>query len=78
MEKAVILTEKPEIGPDSLLLAPVAAPALSGVKVSTLEEMEREMIRRALDEGGGNMSLVASQLGVSRQTLYNKIKKYGL
>lgn len=78
VEKAVILTEKPEIGPDSLLLAPVAAPALSGVKVSTLEEMEREMIRRALDEGGGNMSLVASQLGVSRQTLYNKIKKYGL
>ena len=78
MEKAVIMTEKPEIGPESLLLAPVM-PAPAGVlRNATLEDMEREMIKNAMETLGGNLSLVASHLGVSRQTLYNKIKKYGL
>ena len=46
--------------------------------VSTLEDMEKQMIRRTLDKCGGNLSAVASQLGIIRQTLYNKMKKYGL
>ena len=45
---------------------------------STLEDMENQMIRRTLDNCGGNLSAVASQLGITRQTLYNKMKKYGL
>lgn len=46
--------------------------------VSTLEDMEKQMIRKTLDKCGGNLSAVASQLGITRQTLYNKMKKYGL
>ncbi|WP_418699131.1 sigma-54-dependent transcriptional regulator [Bacteroides sp.] len=45
---------------------------------STLEEMEMQMIRKTLDKCNGNLSAVASQLGITRQTLYNKMKKYGL
>jgi len=45
---------------------------------STLEDMEKQRIRRTLDKCGGNLSAVASQLGITRQTLYNKMKKYGL
>ena len=45
---------------------------------TTLEEMECHMIRRTMDKHRGNLSLVASELGISRQTLYNKIKRYGL
>ena len=45
---------------------------------STLEDMEKQMIRRTLDKCGGNLSAVASQPGITRQTLYNKMKKYGL
>ena len=45
---------------------------------STLEDMEKQMIRRTPDKCGGNLSAVASQLGITRQTLYNKMKKYGL
>lgn len=45
---------------------------------STLEEMEFKMIRKALDSCNGNLSAVAAQLGISRQTLYNKMKKFGL
>ena len=47
-------------------------------EASTLEEMEKAMIRKALDKCGGNLSAVASQLGITRQTLYNKMKKFGL
>ena len=46
--------------------------------VSTLEDMEKQMIRQTLEKCGGNLSAVASQLGITRQTLYNKMKKYGL
>lgn len=46
--------------------------------VTTLEEMEYNMIKNAMDKYGGNLSMVANQLGISRQTLYNKIKRYEL
>ena len=44
--------------------------------ISTLEEMEMQMIRKALDTCAGNLSAVAAQLGITRQTLYNKMKKF--
>jgi len=36
------------------------------------------LIETALERNNGNLTLVANQLGVSRQTLYNKIKRYDL
>lgn len=45
---------------------------------STLEEMEKQMIVRAIDKHKGNLSAVATQLDITRQTLYNKMKKYGI
>jgi DNA-binding NtrC family response regulator len=46
--------------------------------IETLEDMELVMIRKAIDKCGGNLSAVAMQLGITRQTLYNKMKKHGL
>lgn len=43
-----------------------------------LDEMERRMIEEALADNGGIQSAAAAQLGITRQTLYNKMKKYGL
>ncbi|WP_459934726.1 sigma-54-dependent transcriptional regulator [Fundidesulfovibrio butyratiphilus] len=44
----------------------------------SLEHMERAHIRRVLQFHGGNRSLAAQSLGISRKTLYRKILEYGL
>lgn len=45
---------------------------------SSLADMERERIEQAIICERGNMTKAANRLGISRQTLYNKIKRYGL
>lgn len=52
-------------------------PALSD-SPTTLEGMERNAIIEAVRLHNGNMSEVARTLGISRQTLYNKLRKYGI
>ena len=47
-------------------------------EVTTLEEMEADMIRKCISKCGGNLTAVAATLGITRQTLYNKMKKYGI
>ena len=44
----------------------------------TLEEMEREAIRQALDQAGNNQVQAAKLLGISRDTLRYRMKKFGL
>ncbi len=43
--------------------------------VATLDAVETEHIRKAIDKCKGNMKLAAEMLGITRQTLYNKVKK---
>jgi DNA-binding NtrC family response regulator len=44
----------------------------------TLRQMEIELIQKTLELHGGNKSLTAQSLGISRKTLYEKIERYGL
>lgn len=44
-------------------------------EVVTLDEMEADHIRRTIDRCHGNLSEAAKLLGISRQTLYNKMKR---
>jgi len=44
----------------------------------TLEEIEREAIRRALEEVSGNRRRAAERLGMGERTLYDKLKRYGI
>lgn len=44
----------------------------------TLEDVERHAIEEAMGRCGGNMSQVASELGITRQTLYRRLEKYGM
>lgn len=48
------------------------------VQGTTLEELERNAIRQALEDAGGNRRQAAMQLHISERTLYRKIKDYGL
>jgi len=50
----------------------------SGHTICTLEEMEKQHIKRVLHETGGHRGQAATLLGIDRKTLYKKIKKYGL
>ncbi|WP_312798148.1 sigma-54 dependent transcriptional regulator, partial [Tianweitania sp.] len=47
-------------------------------EVRALADIEREMIRLALEHYNGQMSEVARRLGIGRSTLYRKLKEYGL
>ena len=75
IEKAVIMCDGDIISPDHLELHTSQRPLNES---QTLEEMERQTIANAIAQCGGNISQVAQQLGITRQTLYNKIKRYGL
>ena len=75
IEKAVIMCEGEIIKPEHIELHTVTRPA---TEAQTLEEMERQLIANAIEQCGGNLSQVAQQLDITRQTLYNKIKRYGL
>ena len=75
IEKAVIMCDGDIISPDHLELH-TSQRTLN--ESQTLEEMERQTIANAIAQCGGNLSQVAQQLGITRQTLYNKIKRYGL
>ena len=75
MEKAVIMCDGDTINADHLELHTAQRPA---TEAQTLEEIERQTIAAAITQCGGNLSQAATQLGITRQTLYNKIKRYGL
>ena len=44
----------------------------------TLDEMEKLTIMRVLESSGRNLTTAAMKLGISRQTLYNKMKHHGI
>lgn len=78
MEKAVIISENGTLRKHDIQITSYPQTQTSLDTGITLNEMEYEMIKLAIKQHKGNMSAVASQLGISRQTLYNKMKKYDL
>ncbi len=75
IEKAVILSESAIIKPDDLYLRQYQYLSIVTTPFTTLEEMEKQMIQQALEKNNGNFTAAAEQLGITRQTLYNRIKK---
>ena len=74
IEKAVILSDSSVLKPEDLYLKPASAFPGSN-SFTTLEVMEQEMIRIAIENSNGNLTAAAEQLGITRQTLYNRFKK---
>ncbi len=86
VERAAALARGPAIDAadlDFLRQAGITKPADAAVGTDltlpeAVAELERAMIRRALAEGRGSRAEAARKLGINRQLLYDKMKRYGL
>ncbi|MEQ9320695.1 MAG: helix-turn-helix domain-containing protein, partial [Polyangiaceae bacterium] len=56
----------------------VRCPSLVGDRVLPLAEVEKRHILRVLDRVGGNQTVAAKLLGIGRNTLARKLKRYGM
>lgn len=77
IEKAVILSDGTELQPTDFYMRPMENKA-AVIESMNLEEMEKILIEKALTKYDKNISAIASELGITRPTLYSKMKKYGL
>jgi len=83
IERAVILTRNDVLEPDDLQLlatgqvteSPAPAPIPT---VLNLDQMEKEAIHKALRKHGFNISHAATELGLTRASLYRRMEKHGL
>ncbi|MDD5141415.1 MAG: sigma-54 dependent transcriptional regulator [Verrucomicrobiales bacterium] len=82
IQRAVLLSEGDEVSAADLSITDVKVSAIPGEGSDTsftlLEGVERNAIVSTLKETNGNKLETAKRLGIGRQTLYNKIKAYGI
>ncbi|MCL4865294.1 MAG: sigma 54-interacting transcriptional regulator, partial [Gemmatimonadales bacterium] len=76
VERAVLLAGGTQIEAEDLALG--AGGGTPPAEPRTLDDLERETVRRALARCDGNVSLAAKELGLSRSALYRRIEKFGL
>lgn len=85
IERAVLLSPGSEIQPESLVLEQVVSPSAATLTPQTVDQaralldtVERDKLRVALEKARQNRSQAAKLLGISRSTLYEKLKRYRL
>lgn len=83
IERAAILTDTTILRPEHLLLHETFSElredfGMESQELRSLDEIERDMINRALSHFDGNRQKAADLLGIGVRTLYNKLKKYRL
>ncbi|MBN2364619.1 MAG: sigma-54-dependent Fis family transcriptional regulator [Calditrichaeota bacterium] len=77
VERAMVVGKKSEITEADLPLH-LNGDGHASENLIKLDDLEKEHIKKILEEAGGNVTRAAALLGIDRVTLYNKIKKYGL
>ena len=79
VERAVILSESKILQPnDFMLKTQKSAGDDSALGTYNIEDMERNVIQKALRKYNGNISQAAKELGLTRASLYRRLEKYGL
>jgi two-component system NtrC family response regulator len=83
IQRAVILSEGPLVEPHDLGFSPRPVPAQLSMPVCTTlkdarDRVERQLIIQAMDRRRGNIAQAAEDLGISRPTFYDIMKKHGL
>jgi DNA-binding NtrC family response regulator len=78
IEHAVIIAKKDKIVPKDLPQYLVQKPLSSREELLTLQDYEKNLILKTLEETQWNKHRTAKKLNINRSTLYGKIKRYGL
>ncbi len=78
IERAIVLGRKPQISPIDFAIS--ASPSFSKVAVdegfSSIRQLEHRTLLKALQQTHGNISKAARLLGIGRDTVYRRLKKY--
>jgi DNA-binding NtrC family response regulator len=80
IERAVIMTDETILQPEDFLFTAGYSEETDGLVFDSynLDEVEKLIIRKAIDKHSGNISRAASELGLTRASLYRRLEKYGL
>jgi len=78
VEKAVILCDSDVLRPDDFLISYPGRQTDYEEKPRTLAEIEKQALLTALNNNSGSILKASRELGLARQTMYNKIRKYNL
>jgi len=80
IERAVILSSGNVLQPEDFTLNVSATKEESNLNLEqfNLEEVEKLLIRKVLKKYNGNNTQAASELGLTRSSLYRRLEKYGL
>ena len=79
IERAVILSESKILQPNDFMLKTRQSAGDEGaLSTYNIEDIERDVIQRALHKNNGNISQAAKELGLTRASLYRRLEKYGL
>jgi two-component system response regulator HydG len=80
IERAVIMTENDKLEKDDFffLLASTQELPTNQNDSFNLDEIERNVIHRAIEKHSGNISKAAKELGLTRASLYRRLEKHGL
>ncbi|MEN6466975.1 MAG: PEP-CTERM-box response regulator transcription factor [Syntrophaceae bacterium] len=78
IKRAVIMAEGSKVKPEDMELS-FSNPAIVDITLKEAREnLEREMVQKALDRHQGNLTKAAAELGVSRPSLYDLMEKTGI
>jgi DNA-binding NtrC family response regulator len=79
IERAVILSDSQILQPQDFFFSIPERESQELVFDSyNLEEVEKTVIRKSIDKNKGNISKAASELGLTRASLYRRMEKYGI
>ena len=78
IKRAVIMGEGPWIAPEDLDLEPSAIPPQKLSLKDAREKVEIGIIQRALNRNNGIITRAAAEIGVSRPTFHDLMRKYGI
>lgn len=80
VESAIIVSGNERLMPGDFELIAAERPETqsAGIEGVTLEELEKRAVQAAIEGAGGNLRVAAASLGITRQSLYRRMEKYGL